>query len=126
MEGSNIERLKSQEENMKLEREMYRSCLKQVVAMLNTRLPPLSDSEEDIEEQPEPKKKQIVEHKKESIKESYRMRDVTPTRVMKETAKPISKKPVNQRKRVRALAIGNKSKTTREFMKKNKKKFGKK
>lgn len=124
MEENAIKKQNTPDEAIKLEREIYRACLKQVVAVLNTTLPPLSDSEEEIEKQPEPKKQKATEEKEEECgKNSYRLRDVTPTRIMKEVAKPSSKAPENQKKRIKSLAIGNKNKSAREYTKNNKKRF---
>lgn len=82
-----------------IEEEMYRSCLRQVVAHLNTTLPPLSDTEESSEvpvKQQPPKKKLTRE---EPTKGSYMLRDVKPSKVREACVKK-EKKKVFKRKGV--------------------------
>lgn len=75
-------------EDAELEKKMYKSSLKQVVEFLNTTLPPIEDSSEvenKIKKQKLKKKasKKIEQDEIVDDKNSYRIRDVTPSRVFK-------------------------------------------
>lgn len=88
----------------KIEKEIYRSCLKQVVNFLNTTLPPIPDSDESDDVETKTKKQAGNKDKskskekpleKEDIKNSYKIKDTVPTRV-KTPVKEKQKTPVKK------------------------------
>jgi len=90
-------------EDAELEKKMYKSCLKQVVEFLNTTLPPIEDFSEvenKIKKQKLKKKASKKVEQDDDIvdeKNSYKIRDVTPSRVFtklepkKDTSKRVNK-----------------------------------
>lgn len=98
----NHQKMLDGKEKQNLEKEMYRSCLKQVVAYLNTTLPPLSESEESIIEPKTPKVDKIKKIKKEikPVENSYLIRDTIPSKVLsKEPIKDKSKDKLTRKTR---------------------------
>lgn len=79
-------------EESPIEKEIYRSCLKELVEFLNTTLPPLSDEESESEEKQPQKKKKIIQKEKKPTESSYLLKDVVPTRVPKEIKENNQKK----------------------------------
>lgn len=85
----------------KLEKEIYRSCLKQVVEYLNTTLPPLEDSDESSNiEKPKVEKKKDKFKKKEEDTDYYLLRDTQPTRTIEKCTKKKPQAFYGKKKRV--------------------------
>lgn len=97
-----MDNLKNKENIDELETKMYRSCLKQLVNYLNSKLPKLEESSfesvVELEEKPKRVKKLPKEIIKEEFNDSYKLKDVTPTRKFKkvEEIKKEKKKRFNK------------------------------
>lgn len=85
---------------------LYKSCLKQVVKHLNSRLPPLEDDKSsesmiEVEEKIKRPKKLQKDIVKEQFGDSYSIKDVTPTRKIK----IIDEEKKGKRKRVNEFSL---------------------